>query len=98
MKKITLIGLGIMGSRMAKNLLKKEDVQLTVANRSPEPVRELVAAGAKSADYYPAAVGDADMVFTMLSKPEVVEEIAFGESGFLSGMKHGALWVDCSTG
>ncbi|MEO1254693.1 MAG: NAD(P)-binding domain-containing protein, partial [Bacteroidota bacterium] len=33
---ISFIGLGIMGSRMAANLLKS-DVNLTVFNRSKEP-------------------------------------------------------------
>jgi 3-hydroxyisobutyrate dehydrogenase/glyoxylate/succinic semialdehyde reductase len=95
-KKITFIGLGIMGSRMAKNLLKS-DVDLTVANRSPEPVQELVAAGAKAANTYIDAVHNADIVFTMLAKPEAVEEVALSEDGFLHHMKPGALWVDCST-
>jgi len=95
-KKITFIGLGIMGSRMAKNLLKNE-VDLTVANRSGDPVKELVAAGAKGADTYIGAVHNADIVFTMLAKPEAVEEVALSEDGFLHHMKPGALWVDCST-
>lgn len=96
-KKITFIGLGIMGSRMAKNLLKKEDVRLTVANRSPEPVQALIEAGATGAHSYAEAVKDADIVFTMLSKPEVVQAVAFGEDGFLRHMHPNALWVDCST-
>ncbi len=94
--KITFIGLGIMGSRMAANLLKN-DVELTVHNRSEEPLNELSKKGAKAATGFRPAVENADVVFTMLSKPEVVEEVMFGENGCLSSMKKNALWVDCST-
>ncbi|MEL6653141.1 MAG: NAD(P)-dependent oxidoreductase [Bacteroidota bacterium] len=97
MKKITFIGLGIMGENMATNLLQATNTQLTVWNRSPEPVERLVAKGAHKADSLAAAVAEADIVFTMLSTPAVVEDIAFGEAGFLDQMQENALWVDCTT-
>ncbi|MEL6590368.1 MAG: NAD(P)-binding domain-containing protein, partial [Bacteroidota bacterium] len=97
MKKITFIGLGIMGENMASNLLQATDTQLTVWNRSPEPVERLVAKGAHKAESLAAAVAEADIVFTMLSTPAVVETLAFGEAGFLDQMKENALWVDCTT-
>jgi len=93
---VTFIGLGIMGSRMAKNLLKNK-VKLTVFNRSDAPVKELKGLGATGAESYQGAVTDADVVFTMLSTPEVVEQIVIGENGFISEMKANAIWVDCST-
>lgn len=93
---IAFIGLGIMGSRMAANLLKKNKT-LTVFNRSAEPIRKLVAQGAVAANSYRNAVNDADVVFTMLAHPEVVEEVAFSKKGFLSAMKENAIWVDSST-
>ena len=85
-----------MGSRMAANLLKNK-VEITVYNRSEAPRKELEAKGAKVADSFTSAVEGADIVFTMLSTPEVVEEIMFGEKGCLASMKEDALWVDCST-
>ncbi|MFZ0614588.1 MAG: NAD(P)-dependent oxidoreductase [Desulfobacterales bacterium] len=90
------IGLGIMGSRMAKNLLCKE-VALKVFNRSENPLRELEKFGATVAQSPKEAVRDADVVFTMLSSPEVVEKIALAEEGFVAAMKDNAIWVDCST-
>lgn len=94
--KVAFIGLGIMGSRMAANLLKNE-VDLTVFNRTASAADKLAANGAKVAVSSREAVAEADVVFTMLSRPEVVEELAFGQQGFVSGMQDGALWVDCST-
>jgi len=94
--KITFIGLGIMGSRMAANLLKN-DVDVTVYNRSKEPVKALLKKGAKTATTANEAVKDADLVFSMLSTPEVVESVFYTEDGVLSAMKKNSIWVDCST-
>lgn len=94
--KITFIGLGIMGSRMAANLLKN-GVDVTVFNRSKAPVEALLEQGAKTADSANAAAAEADIVFSMLSTPKVVEYIFLNENGVLSEMKKGSIWVDCST-
>ncbi|WP_020586174.1 NAD(P)-dependent oxidoreductase [Desulfobacter curvatus] len=94
--KVSFIGLGIMGSRMAANLLKKNKT-LTVFNRSADPIQELVKQGAVAADSYRDAVKDAEVVFTMLPLPEVVETVAFSKVGFVPEMKKNAVWVDCST-
>ena len=72
--KITFIGLGIMGSRMASHLLK-EGIELTVYNRSNGPAKALEAFGARAAKSVEEAVRDAEIVFSMLSKPEVVEKL-----------------------
>lgn len=95
-KKVTFIGLGIMGSRMAKNL-QKNNVNLTVYNRTSSAMDPLIEAGANGARSLEDAVEQSDIVFTMVSDPVAIEQIAFGENGFLSSMKEQALWVDCTT-
>jgi len=94
---VAFIGLGIMGSRMARNLLKDDGISLTVFNRSSEATAALEKAGANAAESARAAVAGAEVVFTMLSAPEVVEKVAFGDEGFIDAMEQGALWVNCST-
>lgn len=94
--KITFIGLGIMGSRMAANLLPT-GAELTVYNRSTEPMQALAAQGAVAASNITDAVKDADIVFSMLSTPEVVRSLFFGSEGALAAMKPEALWADCTT-
>jgi len=94
--KVTFIGLGIMGSRMAANLLKN-GVDLTVYNRTKETAFPLAKQGAKVAASAQEAVESADIVFSMLSTPEVVESLFLGESGLLHHMKNNAIWADCST-
>jgi 3-hydroxyisobutyrate dehydrogenase/glyoxylate/succinic semialdehyde reductase len=93
---IGFIGLGIMGSRMASNLLDK-GFDLILYNRTRDKANELLEKGAKWADSPKELAQKADIVFTMLANPEIVEKLATGEEGFLSGMREGALWVDSST-
>ena len=93
---ITFIGLGIMGSRMAANLLHAGH-KLTVCNRTKTKGDALVKSGAIFSDDVKQAVAHADVVITMLEKPNVVEKVAVGETGFLKSMAEGAIWIDCST-
>ncbi len=95
-KKVAFIGLGIMGSRMAGNLLSN-GVDLSVYNRSANKAEELGKAGARAAHSAAECVDGADIVFTMLSTPEVVIATAFGSNGFIKNLKQDTLWVDSST-
>ena len=94
--RVGFIGLGIMGSRMARNLLA-ERVDVTVYNRTPEKADPIISAGAKWAKTPTDLARKVDVLFTMLSTPEVVQTIAAGVNGFLKSLPKGALWVDCTT-
>jgi 3-hydroxyisobutyrate dehydrogenase/glyoxylate/succinic semialdehyde reductase len=93
---IGFIGLGIMGSRMAKNLLNN-GFELIVHNRTKEKAEDLINNGARWAESPREVAQNADIIFTMLSNPQVVENTALGEDGFLPSFAEGKLWVDCST-
>ncbi len=90
------IGLGIMGARMAANLLKGGH-QLTVFNRTPGKSGSLEKAGANVARTPAEAARGAAVLFTMLSTPEAVASTALGADGFLAAMARGSLWVDASS-
>lgn len=94
--KVGFIGLGIMGSRMAMNLLRN-GVDISLYNRSKSKANELINNGAGWKNSAAELARDVDVVFTMLSTPEVVSKVAFGENGFVQQMQNNALWVDCST-
>jgi len=99
MTQIAFLGLGIMGSRMAANLLRA-GYGLAAWNRTPGKAGGLAELGGFIADSPVECVtagGGADVVITMLSTPEVVEEIALGEQGFLPELRAGSLWIDSST-
>lgn len=94
--KIGFIGLGIMGSRMATNLLTA-GYSLSIYNRSKEKAVQLITDGAVWYDDATELVKHVDVVFTMLEKPDVVEKLAVGRDGFMHNIKKGSIWVDCST-
>ncbi|SFS40764.1 NAD(P)-dependent oxidoreductase [Lutibacter maritimus] len=94
--KIAFIGLGIMGSNMASNLAKN-NVNLTVYNRTPKSFETFGNSNIAIADSVKNAVKDADIVFSMLSTPQVVEEVFFGADGALNAMKKDAIWADSTT-
>ena len=94
--KIGFLGLGLMGSRMAENLLKN-GYELIVYNRTKEKAEPLINNGASLAESPGDAGKKSDILFTMLSDPEAVRETALGKNGFLASMKENSLWIDLST-
>src|SRR5699024_3670903 len=93
--KIGLIGLGIMGKPMAKNLLKA-GYDLTVSDLNQAAVDEVVAAGAKAATN--AEVGETcDVVLTMVPNSPQVKAVMLGEDGVAAHMKPGSVFIDMSS-
>ncbi len=95
-KKAGFFGLGIMGSRMAMNILQK-GYDLTVYNRTGSKTDELTEAGAGEADSVSQLARESDILMTMLSDPEAIIENAFGDEGILNQMQAGSTWIDFST-
>ena len=94
--KIGLIGLGIMGKPMAKNLLKGGYTDLLVNDRSQAPVDEVVAAGAKAASKQ--EIGrQCDVVLTMLPNSPHVKAVMLGEDGVAAYMRPGTIFIDMSS-
>jgi 2-hydroxy-3-oxopropionate reductase len=96
MKKIGFIGLGIMGKPMAMNLLKA-GYQLTVYDIRPEPVKEVVAAGAAEGRCSEDVAKKSEVVITMLPNSPDVEQAVLAEHGVLNGAKPGTILIDMSS-
>lgn len=96
MKKFGFIGLGNMGKPMAINLVKS-GYPLTVHDIRPEPVQELVKAGAKAAGSPREVAENSEIVITMVTSSPHVEQIMFGPDGVLAGLKKGNIIIDMST-
>ena len=93
--KIGLIGLGIMGKPMAKNLLKA-GYELVVNDRNQASIDEVVAAGASYATQ--AEIGEScDVVLTMLPNSPQVKEVMLGDDGVAAHMKAGSTFIDMSS-
>src|SRR6266404_6174121 len=92
---VGLIGLGRMGTGIAKSLLRAGH-RVTVCNRTRERAEALRKDGASVA----ASVADAcrgDAVLTMLADDAAVEGVVFGEDGVLKSLTRGGVHVSLST-
>ncbi len=90
------IGLGNMGSRIAKRL-KDAGYPLVVYNRDPSKAEQLTSQGAELAAH-PAELADtADVIFSCLSDCAATQDIYFGADGVLQTARPGAHIVEMST-
>lgn len=87
------IGTGLMGSRMAQNLINAGH-NLTLYNRTEAKAIQLEGPNATIAKSPGAAAIDKPLVITMLSDPPTVEILA---DSFLPFMKQNSIWMNCST-
>ena len=94
--KIGFIGLGVMGSPMAANIVKAGH-ELTVYDRSAEAVEVLVKLGAKSASCGREVGQASEIVVTMLPEPQHVEQVVLGPDGVVEGLQKGGIIIEMST-
>jgi predicted dinucleotide-binding enzyme len=92
---VGFIGLGHMGSAMARNLLKAGH-HVTLYNRTRAKAEPLVAAGARVVDTPSAACGG-DVLITMLADDPAVETVVFGQEGVVAALPPNAIHVSMST-
>jgi 2-hydroxy-3-oxopropionate reductase len=81
---------------MAGHILAKGH-PLVVHSRSPRPVEELVAAGAKAAASPADVAAQAEIVITMLPDTPDVELVVAGPKGIAEGVNAGAIVIDMSS-
>ncbi|MBO0768159.1 MAG: NAD(P)-dependent oxidoreductase [Solirubrobacterales bacterium] len=92
--KISFLGLGIMGSRMAANLARAGH-ELTVWNRTAATAQQFASEhGVGMADSPQAAVAAADVVFSMVVDGAQVESLLLDAA---DGARPNTLFADCST-
>ncbi|MGW7449076.1 2-hydroxy-3-oxopropionate reductase [Kitasatospora sp. NPDC054795] len=95
-RKIAFIGLGIMGSPMAANLVRAGH-HVTGFNLTRPPIDVLVAAGGHGATSIADAVKGAEVVITMVPADPQVEQVVLGEGGVLENAAPGTLVIDMSS-
>jgi len=93
---IAVLGTGIMGAAMARNLLSA-GMEVRVWNRSREKAEPLTDDGATVADSPTEAAEGAGFVLTMLADADAVAEAAGGENGALSALPEDGVWLQTST-
>ena len=78
---IAFIGLGVMGSPMARNLLAA-GFKVNLYSRTAHKVEHLANYGGRVAGSIAEATVDAQIVITMLPDSPDVEEVFLGQGGF----------------
>ena len=94
--RVGFVGLGTMGTLMAVNLARA-GFALTVWNRTPGRVQELLEQGATRATSPAELARCCDVVVACLTDSPQVEAVLFGPDGLAEGLAPGSLVIDCST-
>ncbi len=93
---VAIIGLGIMGGRMARNVLKA-GYALRAYNRTAAKAEALRPLGAMIVASARKAATGADFVITMVSDPPALAAVLEGPEGVWTGCRPRALVIDMST-
>jgi 3-hydroxyisobutyrate dehydrogenase-like beta-hydroxyacid dehydrogenase len=93
--RVGFIGLGAMGSAMARNLLKAGH-ELTVYNRTRARAEQMARDGAKVAAS-PVETASGEVVITMLADDHAVKDVLLGSGNLLSKLRPDQVHISMST-
>jgi 3-hydroxyisobutyrate dehydrogenase len=96
MKKIGLIGTGMLGKAVGIHLLKS-GYSLVAYNRTKDKTKELEINGAEIADSPKDVALRSDVVITVVKDAEAVKKISFEKDGIIFGNHEGLVVCDMST-
>ena len=96
MKKIGIIGTGMLGSAVGLHLLE-QGYPLTVYNRTKEKTLNLEKKGAKVVESPKEVAQESDIVFTVVKDASAVKQVSFGTNGIVFGNHDGLIVCDMST-
>jgi 2-hydroxy-3-oxopropionate reductase len=95
-ERIGVIGLGIMGKPMARNLMTAGH-EVVVYDLFPEPVEELVTDGAVLGASPADVASKSDVTVVMVQNSPQSTTVSLGENGIIEGASRGQLVVDMSS-
>lgn len=96
-KRVGIIGVGLMGHGIAKNIVEKGYPLTVLAHRNRQPVEDLISRGAKEAKSAAELARNSDLIFICVTGSPQVEEVVYSKNGLLEGLSTGSILADCST-
>ncbi|HEU4451026.1 MAG TPA: NAD(P)-dependent oxidoreductase [Gaiellaceae bacterium] len=96
MSAVAVVGLGAMGSRIARRVLAAGH-EVLVWNRTPAKAEELVAEGARTAASPADAASRSDAVITMVTGPAALRTVTEGPEGVAAGAGEATAVIEMST-
>lgn len=94
---IGMIGIGLMGHGIARNVVKHGFPLIVMEHPGNQPLDDLLAAGTQVRPTAAAVAADADVVILCVTGSPQVEAVLTGPAGVLEALRPGAIIVDCST-
>lgn len=94
---IGFIGLGLMGTAMAENLLDRGYPMVVLGNRDRSGIEKALAAGAHEAQTAKEVAEKSDIVMLCMGTSEHVEGRMRGDDGVIAGLSEGKVVIDFGT-
>ncbi|HET7746143.1 MAG TPA: NAD(P)-binding domain-containing protein, partial [Vicinamibacteria bacterium] len=95
-KNVGFVGLGLMGSRMARKVLEA-GYPLTVWNRTAERAQPLAEAGARVARTPREVAESCDVLIACVADPNAVGRVVFADDGIRPAARPGFRYLEAST-
>jgi 3-hydroxyisobutyrate dehydrogenase-like beta-hydroxyacid dehydrogenase len=96
-KRIGLIGIGLMGHGIGRNILRHAYPLTILGHRNRAPVDDLIGQGAREAATPRQLAELSDVVLICVTGTPQVEQVVYGENGLLAGARPSLIIADCST-
>jgi 3-hydroxyisobutyrate dehydrogenase-like beta-hydroxyacid dehydrogenase len=96
-ERVGLIGAGLMGHGMGKNIVTKGFPLTVLAHRNRAPIDDLIAKGAKEAKTAKEIAEASDIIILCVTGSPQVEDTMHRKNGVLEGLRKGSVVADCST-
>lgn len=97
MQKIGLIGVGLMGHGIGKNIAAKGCELHFLHHAGNQPTDDLIALGATRHDTAADLAGTCDILILCVTGSPQVEDVLIGSGAVLAALRPGTIVVDCST-
>jgi 3-hydroxyisobutyrate dehydrogenase-like beta-hydroxyacid dehydrogenase len=94
---VGFVGLGRMGGRMCRNIVRKSGQPVVVLDLDADAVAACTALGATAAPTIAELAAASDVIFTSLPRPADVEAVALGPGGIAESAKRGTVYFDLTT-
>ena len=95
-RKLGYVGLGQMGGGMASHLIAS-GYDVAVHDLRDEAVQVLQEKGATGVNTPRAVAERSEVVISSLPTPQIVEQVALGSDGIVSGLSEGQVYIDMSS-
>jgi 3-hydroxyisobutyrate dehydrogenase-like beta-hydroxyacid dehydrogenase len=97
MKKIGIVGVGMMGHGIASNIIKHGYPVVLLEHPGNQPLNKLVAAGAATTGSAAKLARAVDIIVLCVTGTPEVEDVLYRKDGVLEGIRPGTIVIDCST-